>query len=98
MTDKVEVNIAGKTLGEWRVFARRDDCLERMVPSDLRQIIGALASTDPLMGEDRNEALNRIAEAYVTDNSVEAFLTALHAAYDAGHAAALLAKIEEPKG
>lgn len=34
--------IAGKTLGEWREFARRDDCLDRMVPSDLRQLIGAI--------------------------------------------------------
>ena len=28
-----------KTLDEWRVFARRDDCLDRMVPSDLRVIL-----------------------------------------------------------
>ena len=34
--------IAGKSIEEWREFARRDDCLERMVPSDLRQLIGAL--------------------------------------------------------
>lgn len=36
--------IAGRTLEEWRVFARRDDCLERMVPSDLRQLIGQIPS------------------------------------------------------
>ena len=34
--------IAGKSLNEWRIFARRDDCLEKMVPSDLREIIVAL--------------------------------------------------------
>jgi len=34
--------IAGKTVAEWRDFARRDDCLDRMVPSDLRQLIAAL--------------------------------------------------------
>ncbi|MEM9764156.1 MAG: hypothetical protein AAF968_16885 [Pseudomonadota bacterium] len=38
---KVRV-IAGKSLDEWREFARRDDCLGRMVPSDLRQLIGAI--------------------------------------------------------
>lgn len=41
MTEPVRV-IAGKSIEEWREFARRDDCLERMVPSDLRQLIGAL--------------------------------------------------------
>jgi len=34
--------IAGRTLQEWIEFARRDDCLERMVPSDLRELIGSL--------------------------------------------------------
>lgn len=34
------MNIAGKSLQEWQEFARRDDCLERMVPSDLRQVVG----------------------------------------------------------
>ena len=29
----------GRTLGEWRADARKDDCLERMVPSDLRLIL-----------------------------------------------------------
>ena len=32
-----------KTLEQWREFARRDDCLDRMVPSDLRVILAALA-------------------------------------------------------
>lgn len=32
--------IAGRTLVEWQEFSRRDDCLERMVPSDLRQLVG----------------------------------------------------------
>ena len=31
--------IAGKTLEEWQEFARRDDCLDKMVPSDLRQLV-----------------------------------------------------------
>lgn len=35
-------DIAGRSLNEWRVFARQDDCLERMVPSDLRELIAAL--------------------------------------------------------
>jgi len=34
--------IAGRTLDEWTEFARRDDCLEGMVPSDLRQLLAAL--------------------------------------------------------
>lgn len=31
--------IAGRTLMEWAELARRDDCFERMVPSDLRMIV-----------------------------------------------------------
>lgn len=34
--------VAGKTLQEWQEFARRDDCLDQMVPSDLRQLIKAI--------------------------------------------------------
>lgn len=34
--------IAGRSLAGWRAFATRDDCLDKMVPSDLRQLIGAL--------------------------------------------------------
>lgn len=41
------VVIAGRTLPEWQEHARRDDCLDRMAPSDLRQILGALASLTP---------------------------------------------------
>lgn len=33
-----------KSLDQWREFARRDDCLDCMVPSDLRQLIGLLDS------------------------------------------------------
>ena len=36
------LTFAGKTIDEWREFARRDDCLDQMVPSDLRQIIGTV--------------------------------------------------------
>ncbi|MEO1564136.1 MAG: hypothetical protein AAFR98_11930 [Pseudomonadota bacterium] len=32
-----------KTIQEWREFARRDDCLDRMVPSDLRAILSNFA-------------------------------------------------------
>jgi SMC interacting uncharacterized protein involved in chromosome segregation len=34
--------IAGKTLEEWTEFARKDYCLDRMVPSDLRQLVGEI--------------------------------------------------------
>ena len=30
------------TLDEWRDFAKRDDCIDRMVPSDLRVILSNL--------------------------------------------------------
>ncbi|MEO1169640.1 MAG: hypothetical protein AAFW97_13110 [Pseudomonadota bacterium] len=39
--------IAGRTLEEWAEHAKRDDCLDRMVPSDLRQIIGAALRAAP---------------------------------------------------
>lgn len=45
-------SIAGRTLAEWAVFARRDDCLERMVPSDLRQLIGAIPPAVAETGAD----------------------------------------------
>jgi hypothetical protein len=34
--------IAGRSLHEWRELARRDDCFDLMVPSDLRQILAAV--------------------------------------------------------
>lgn len=34
--------IAGRTITEWREFAKRDDCLDRMTPSDLRAILNAV--------------------------------------------------------
>lgn len=34
--------VAGRTVAEWREFAKRDDCLDQMVPSDLRAILGAI--------------------------------------------------------
>lgn len=41
-TPKAERRIAGRTLKEWEEFARRDDCLNQMVPSDLRCLIAAI--------------------------------------------------------
>lgn len=41
-TPKAERRIAGRTLREWEEFARRDDCLDCMVPSDLRVLIAAI--------------------------------------------------------
>lgn len=34
--------IAGRCLAEWEKLARRDDCFDAMVPSDLRAILAAL--------------------------------------------------------
>lgn len=31
--------IAGRNVEEWREFAKRDDCLDQMVPSDLRLLL-----------------------------------------------------------
>ena len=36
------MKIAGKTLEEWTELARHDDCLDRLVPSDLRLLIGQI--------------------------------------------------------
>lgn len=41
-TKKTVRVVAGRSLDEWRDFARRDDCLDQMVPSDLRQLIAAI--------------------------------------------------------
>ena len=35
--------IAGKTLSQWADFARQDDCLDKMVPSDLRILLQHIA-------------------------------------------------------
>lgn len=35
-----------RTLDEWKEFARRDDCLDQMVPSDLRCILSAIEAVD----------------------------------------------------
>lgn len=42
-----EAKISGRTLEEWKAFARQDDCLDAvngMVPSDLRQLLGKIQS------------------------------------------------------
>ena len=45
------MTIGDKTLDEWREFARRDDCLDRMVPSDLRLILGKLATATKIISD-----------------------------------------------
>lgn len=40
--------IAGRTLAEWRDFARTDYCLDQMVPSDLRALLDTITA---LQGE-----------------------------------------------
>lgn len=54
------MKIGDKTLSEWKEFARRDDCLERMVPSDLRLILMAI--------EAEREACAQLAEASLMTN------------------------------
>jgi len=34
--------IAGRSLDDWKQLARQDNCLDLMVPSDLRQILEAI--------------------------------------------------------
>lgn len=38
--------ILGRSLEEWQDFAKQDDCLEKMVPSDLRMILQAIRELD----------------------------------------------------
>jgi hypothetical protein len=42
IADREVREVAGRTIDQWREFARRDDCLDQMVPSDLRAIVNAL--------------------------------------------------------
>lgn len=48
------MQIGDKTLEEWQQFARRDDCLDRMVPSDLRVILMKLAAATKVITDFRN--------------------------------------------
>ena len=68
-----------KTLDQWREFAHRDDCLKRMVPSDLRLILRALgdATGDTSLPESPEYANQRDAEiATAAGNDVIAVLRA----------------------
>ena len=47
--------VAGRSAEEWQNFARQDDCLGNMVPSDLRQIVGAWLSALRANGAEREE-------------------------------------------
>jgi hypothetical protein len=47
------MQIGDKTLSEWQEFARRDDCLDRMVPSDLRLIVGKVAEAEKILRDFR---------------------------------------------
>lgn len=48
MTDKTKpLQGTSRTLDEWKEFARRDDCLDQMIPSDLRCILSAIEAVDP---------------------------------------------------
>lgn len=76
-----------KTLDQWNVFARRDDCLDRMVPSDLRVILSNLS-------RDEHEAAIAAACRETWDKAItiadskaivgSRFAGALRAARDAG--------------
>ncbi len=46
MTAQLPNNGFGESLDEWMVFARQDDCLRHMVPSDLRIILGAIKTAE----------------------------------------------------
>lgn len=63
------------TLNDWTEFARRDDCLERMVPSDLRQLIGFAveqAVKAELAGAEKlNNALMNMEQGDAVDFIVE---------------------------
>lgn len=43
--------IAGRTLAEWRDFARTDYCLDQMVPSDLRALLARLEDAEAKLAQ-----------------------------------------------
>ncbi len=66
----------GYSLPTWQQHARRDDCLDRMVPSDLRQFLGLIErqqqvidllmkAVEPFSGVVTYEHLCRVREAKV---------------------------------
>jgi hypothetical protein len=59
--NKREKVVAGKTLAEWEEFSRRDDCLDRMVPSDLRLLVREAISQEEY-AKGREKGLQQAAE------------------------------------
>jgi hypothetical protein len=48
---EAQITIAGRTLEEWAIFARCDDCLDQMVPSDLRMLVASHRDADRKLAE-----------------------------------------------
>lgn len=64
--------IAGRTLDEWTEYARRDDCLDGMVPSQLRQLIGQIRTdfgTNKILCEALEKAMAGEGWLYFCDDS-----------------------------
>lgn len=57
-----KVIIAGHTLDNWTLLARRDDCCTGLVPSDLRQLVGEIVRL--------RSALERTVQALATCDAV----------------------------
>ena len=43
------MQVAGKSTAEWIKYARKDDCLDAMVPSDLRLLVTKLSEMETAM-------------------------------------------------
>lgn len=71
MTNTRKPIIAGMTLEDLYVFARRDDCLSALAPSDLRQLIGlAMRNTPPKRASEITYKVGRWLSAALEDDAV----------------------------
>ena len=59
------------TLDEWIEFARRDDCLDQMAPSDLRQLVGTVVACDRFFREAMPKM--NVADSALDANAIDAW-------------------------
>lgn len=75
MTDAPDEIIAGKTLIEWEEFSRRDDCLDQMVPSDLRGLVSYISARTDLSDARMQEGIAAAYEAVARECEILAEAT-----------------------
>lgn len=75
------ITISGKTLSEWAEYARRDDCLDRMVPSDLRMLVAShrdadakIAALEAQVVTAREDALREAPERVWIDKTMSGYI------------------------